>query len=176
MHTRAHAPAVSPSSVANTSLSISVSGNATKIGNSTETSSSSHETDPTIVSLVSYQSLPELAAPASTTTTASADITATVVHSTNGTIVFNVTGTRLVIGTTTYTVVNGTGIFNQHSMGVHIEATVVNGSTTSHLVLNGEVTGTISGETTGFNVSFNDPQSKLAGSFFLSLDGTLTLS
>ncbi len=104
-------------------------------------------------------------------------ITATIVHSTNGTITFNVTGTSLVIGSTTYTVDNGTGIFNQHSMVVVVQATVTSGSTSGHLVLKGVATkaSTVEGAG-GYSVSFTDPQSKLAGSFFLSLDGTLTIS
>lgn len=92
-------------------------------------------------------------------------------------MIFNVTGTSLTIGSTTYHVVNVTGVFNQHSMIVVLDATVTNGSTTGHLILIGKVAGTTSGEGThGFNVSFGSPQSKLAASFFLSLDGTLTLS
>ena len=92
-------------------------------------------------------------------------------------MMFNVTGTRLRIGSTNYNVVNGTGMFNQHSMIVVVHATVTSGSTIGHLVLISEVTGTASGEgSQGFNVSFGSAQSKLAASFFLSLDGTLSLS
>jgi hypothetical protein len=157
----------------NKSLSISVSGNATKIGNSTETASSSHApTDsPATTSTVL------LAPSGQPTVTANAQIVATVIRSNNGTIMFNVTGTSLTIGTTTYNVANGTGIFNQHSMIVVLHATVTNGSTTGHLILIGEVTGTAPGEGShNLSVSFGSPQSKLAASFFLSLDGTLTLS
>src|SRR6266567_2466683 len=47
MHTQAHVTIVSPSSTTNTSVSISVSGNATKIGNSTRTAPSHAHTDST---------------------------------------------------------------------------------------------------------------------------------
>jgi hypothetical protein len=173
MHTQAQSLVVAPSSTTNKSLSISVSGNATKIGNSTETASSSHAPadSPAATSTVL------LAPSGQPTVTANAQIVATVIRSNNGTIMFNVTGTSLTIGTTIYNVVNGTGIFNQHSMIVVLHATVTNGSTTGHLILIGEVTGTASTEGSHtVNVSFGSPQSKLAASFFLSLDGTLTLS
>lgn len=173
LHTQAQPSVVAPSSTTNTSLSISVSGNATKIGNSTETASTSH----TDMDSTASSSSAILAPPDQTSVHANALITATVIRSNNGTMMFNVTGTSLTIGSTTYNVINGTGIFNQHSMIVVLHATVTSDSTTGHLILIGEVTGTTSGEGThGFNVSFGSPQSKLTASFFLSLDGTLTLS
>ena len=90
---------------------------------------------------------------------------------------FNVTRTSLQIGSTTYSVGNGIGIFNQHSMVVVVHATVMSGSTTGHLVLIGRVTGPAATEGgNGFNVSFGSPESKLASGFFLSLDGTLIIS
>jgi len=63
-------------------------------------------------------------------------------------------------------------------MIVVLHATVTNGSTTGHLILIGTVAGTFTGEGSGngFNVAFGSPQSKLASSFFLSLDGTMTIS
>ncbi len=173
LHTQAHVTIVSPSSTTNTSVSISVSGNATKIGNSTRTAPSHAHTDSTAASSPAAGAPPDRA-----TVTASATIKATVIRGTNGTMMFNVTGTSLTIGSTTYTVANGSGIFNQHSMIVVLHATVTNGSTTGHLILIGTVAGTFTGEGSGngFNVAFGSPQSKLASSFFLSLDGTMTIS
>ncbi len=174
MHNQAHVPVVSPSTTTNASVSISVSGNATKIGNSTRTAPSTHNhADSTAASSPALGAPPDRA-----TVTASVTIKATVIRTTNGTMLFNVTGTSLTIGSTTYTVTNGSGIFNQHSMIVVLHATVTNGGTTGHMILVGRVTATLTGEGAGngFSVAFGSPQSKLASSFFLSVDGTMTIS
>lgn len=166
VNTQTHPSSTAPSVSVDSSVSISVSGNATRIGHSNETASQSHGH--------SHSHL----GPQVVSTTASATIKGTVILSTNGTMRFNITGTSLTIGSTTYTVVNGSGIVNRHSMIVVLHATVMNGNTIGHLILIGRVTGTLpqEGSGSGMNVSFSSPQSKLASSFFLSLDGTLTLS
>jgi hypothetical protein len=52
---------------------------------------------------------------------------------------------------------------------------VSSGSSTGHLILIGVAT-LVSGSSNMFTITFSDPQSKLAGEFFLSLKGTLTIS
>ncbi len=175
LHAQPQLSTGTPSNNRNSSLSISASGNSSVIGKSSTATGEQHAGQHATGVASAGQSSNEKA----TTPGASVQITATIVHSTNGTITFNVTGTSLVIGSTTYTVDNGTGIFNQHSMVVVVQATVSTGSTTGHLVLKGTATpssSTVEGGAGGYSVSFTDPQSKLAGSFFLSLDGTLTIS
>jgi hypothetical protein len=158
-----------------TSLSFSISGNATTIGNATKSPTPDPDLGPVVASSSPVLSLSQ---PASVHVTAS--IVSTIVKETNGTWLFNVTGTVLTIGSTSYNVVNGTGIYNQHSLVIVVHATVTNGGTTSRLVLIGEANGALTssneGSTSSVGVTFGAPQSKLAGRFFLSLDGTLTVS
>jgi hypothetical protein len=152
-----------------TTLSCSISGNATPIGNATKSSTPKAD----LVAVVASSSpVGSSSQPASVHATAS--IVSTIVKKTNGTWMFNITGTVLTIGSTHYNVINGTGIFNQHSLVIIVHATVTNGGTTSRLVLIGEANGALTSSSVG--VTFDAPQSKLAGRFFLSLDGTLTLA
>lgn len=171
LHSTTHATPASGGS--NSSLSISASGNSSAIGKSSGAPHSDIAKDQP-----SSSTPPQAGNEEATTPGSSVQIAASIVHTTNGTIRFNVTSGSLVIGSTTYKVDNGTGILNQHSMIVIVQATVTSGSTTAHLVLKGEATKAASNAEAGigYDVSFTDPQSKLAGHFFLSLDGTLTIN
>ena len=173
LHSTTHATPATASGGSNSSLSISASGNSSGIGKSSGALHSDQAKDQS-----SSSTPPQTGNEKATTPGSSVQIAASIVHTTNGTITFTVTSGSLLIGSTSYKVDNGTGIFNQHSMIVVVQATVTSGSTTAHLVLKGEATKASSnGEGgTGYNVSFTDPQSKLAGHFFLSLDGTLTIN
>jgi hypothetical protein len=124
-----------------TTLTISGSGTATKIGNRTISES------------------------------ASISLTATVVKSSPGRGMLNFTGGTLTIGsgeggTTTYTVVSGHGIITYHSdkMVLHLVVKDSSGKT-FHLILFGVHAKASS--TTAFNVDFRMPQSKLAHLWFL---------
>lgn len=171
LHSTTHATLASGGS--NSSLSISASGNSSVIGKSSGAPHSDNVKDQS-----SSSAPPPSGNEKATTPGSSIQIAASILHSTNGTIRFNVTSGSLVIGSTTYKVDNGTGIFNQHRMIVVVQATVTSGSSTAHLVLKGEATkATSNGEGgTGYDVSFTDPQSKLARHFLLSLDGSLTIN
>ena len=154
-----------------TSLSInSFHGNATTIGNSTSQMSDA-QIPPVAVSSQATRSQS-----GSGPVSASVSIASKIIRQNNGTIVFNVTGTSLIIhsatGIQTFNVVNGTGIFNQHSLIVNVHATVTMGTETAQLIL----IGTANSTTGSITVRFESPQSKLAGSFFLSFDATLTIS
>ena len=154
------------------SLSInSFHGNATKIGSSTTSPTAEAQIPPIAASQAVHSQ------PISSLLPASVSIASKVIHQSNGTILFNVTaGTSLIIGSgtgsETFTLVNGTGIFNQHSLVVIVHATVTMGSDSGQLVLIGEANST----TGNIMVGFASPQSKLAGRFFLSFDATLTVS
>ncbi len=151
-----------------TSLSIkSFEGNATRIGNSTTPTTPEPDVPP--VALPSQAAQPQ---PGSGLVSASVNITSKIIRQNEGVILFNVTGTSLRIGSETFMVVDGTGIFNLHSLVVNVHATVTMGSDSGQLVLIGRA-----GSTTGSTmVGFASPQSKLAGSFFLSFDAKLTVS
>jgi hypothetical protein len=95
-----------------------------------------------------------------------------IIRQNEGVILFNVTGTSLRIGSETFTVINGTGIFNRQSLVVNVHATVTMGGDSGQLVLIGRADST-TGSTT---VGFASPQSKLAGRFFLSFDARLMVS
>jgi hypothetical protein len=74
----------------------------------------------------------------------------------------SITGT-LVIGSTTYWIIQGHGIINKHGY-VQITARTALGNHKYELVLHGKLQGN--------NVVFNSPQSKLSSQYFLSLSGT----
>ncbi len=151
-----------------TSLSIkSFEGNATRIGNST--------TAPTPDPDIPPVAIPSQATPLQTGSglvPANVSITSRIIRQNEGIILFNVTGTSLRVGSETFMVVNGTGIFNQNSLVVNVHATVTMGSDSGQLILIGRA-GSATGNTM---VGFASPQSKLAGSFFLSFDAKLTVS
>lgn len=160
-----------PATARLSSLSIKASGTATPIGNG---SIPQIENLPVTVPVVPIR--PAVPIPSSSQQVkANVSITSTVLHNNTGVIVYNITGTSLTIGDKTYRVVNGTGIFNQQSLVVVLHATVTLGDTTGVLILIGQADHALS--TTGsVGVTFTSPQSKLAGQFFLSLKGSLTLS
>ena len=167
----ASAPVV-PSAGKLASLSItSFHGNATKIGNSTAAPATEADIPPVAAPSQAAQSQSS-----SGLVSASVKIVSNIIHHNNGTIVFTVTGTSLTIHSTTgletFNVVDGTGIFNKQSLVVIVHATVTMGSESNQLVLIGRATST----TGTITVGFASPQSKLAGSFFLSFDATLTIS
>src|SRR2546425_1693765 len=149
------------------SLSINVSGNATTVGDRATPSVPPTQMIPALVS-----DTPEASSP---TFHATVTISSKVVNQNDAIVQFNVTSVTLKIGSTTYTGVNGTGIFNQHSLVVVVHATVASGSSSGMLILIGHASTslTTNGSTT---VTFSSPQSKLASSDFLSLKGTLTVS
>jgi hypothetical protein len=163
-HTLQAAPA---SSTKLSSLSISVSGNATTIGNDSAPPSPPNQALPTIAT----------EAPATSSPIIHSDVmlSAKVANQNDGVVQFNITSVTLKIGSTTYTGINGTGIFNQHSLVVVVHASVSSGSSSGMLILIGHASAslTTNGSTT---VTFSSPQSKLASSDFLSLTGKLTVS
>ena len=131
-----------------TSISISGSGTAFKIGNKTITES------------------------------ASIHLTGSVDRSSTGRGMLNLTGGSLTVGGTTYTVVRGHGMINFHSDRMTLHLVVKDGSgNLLHLILNGKHTKIATGETgKGFTVDFLMPQSKLAHLWFLKFQGaTVTL-
>src|SRR3990172_6911308 len=109
--------------------------------------------------------------------TAPFSISATIIQKNSSAVIaYRVeTGSSLTIDETTYDIVNGTGIFNQHSLVVVLHATVQSGDWTGTLILHGHVDQALSDPGT-VSVSFDTPQSKLASMFFLELEGTLILS
>ena len=151
-----------------TSLSInSFHGNATKIGNSTSVPTP----EPDIPPVAAPSQAAQLQA-GSSLVLAFVNITSKILDQNHGVIVFNVTGTSLMIGSETFMVKNGTGIFNLQSLVVNVHATVKMGSDSGQLVLIGRANST----TGSITVGFASPQSKLAGSFFLSFDAKLIMS
>ncbi len=133
-----HRPA--PPLAVGTTLTISGSGTAFKIGNRTVTES------------------------------ASISLTATVIKSSPGRGMLNFTSGTLTIGSNTYTVVRGHGIITFHSDRMILHLVVKNSAgDTFHLILNGRHAKASS--TTAFTVDFTMPQSKLAHSWFLKING-----
>ena len=131
-----------------TSVAVSGSGTAYKIGNKTITES------------------------------ASIHLTGNVDRSSTGRGMLNLTGGSLTVGGTTYTVVRGHGMVNYHSDRMTLHVVVKDGSgNLLHLILNGRHGKVATGETvTGFSVDFLMPQSKLAHLWFLKFQGaTVTL-
>jgi len=120
---------------------------------------------------------PEIRPPDDEMSVASVSISATVIQKNSSAVIaYRVeAGGSLTIGETTYDIVNGTGIFNQHSLVVVLHATVQSGDWTGMLILHGHATQALSDPGT-VSVDFDTPQSKLAAKFFLELEGTLTLS
>ncbi len=107
---------------------------------------------------------------------ASVSISATVIQKNSSAVIaYNVTGGSLTIAGTPYQIVNGTGIFNQHSLVVVLHATVTMDDWTGILVLFGHTDEALS-DSGSVSVTFDMPQSKLASKFFLELKGTLPLS
>jgi len=159
------APSVSSTKLA--SLSIAVSGNATAIGNDSVAHVPANQVLPTVATEASAQSSPSAHADVS--------VSAKISNQNDAVMQFNVTSVTLKIGSTIYTGINGTGIFNQHSLIVVMHASVSSGSSSGMLILIGHASAslTANGSTT---VIFSSPQSKLASSVFLSLKGTLTIS
>ena len=112
----------------------------------------------------------------SMTESASISLTATVVRSNPGRGMLNFTGGTLTISSgeassNTYTVVSGRGIITYHSdkMVLHLVVKDSAGNT-FHLILYGLHAKASS--TTAFNVDFRMPQSKLAHLWFLSFPST----
>jgi len=149
------------------SLSISVSGNATAIGDSSTPHVPPNQVLPAIATQDSAESSQNVHADVS--------VSAKIANQNNAIVQFNITSVTLKIGSTTYTGSNGTGIFNQHSLVVVVHASVSSGSSSGMLILIGHASAslTTNGNTT---VTFSSPQSKLASSDFLSLTGKLTIS
>ncbi len=152
------------------SLAVVAHGNATVIG-------AGNESNPPMPSLIVTTEPPVSIGPVENQSmTASVSIKATVdSRNESAVITFDITGSLLTIGSKTYTVVNGTGIFNQRSLVVVLHATVTLAGTSSILVLIGHADSALSSNGS-VGVMFGSPESKLAGKFFLSLKGTLTLS
>jgi hypothetical protein len=157
----------SPDSIKLSSLSISASGNATAIGNDSNSQSPPDQVSASVITDASPTSSP--------TVHTDVSLSAKAVSRNDAVVQFNITSVTLKIGSTTYTGDNGTGIFNQHSLIVVVHATVSSGSSSGMLILIGHATASLTsnGSTT---VTFSSPQSKLASSDFLSLNGTLTIS
>ncbi len=148
------------------SLSVVAHGNATVIGAGSESNPPIVTPEPPIsIEPVRNQSM-----------TASVSIKAAVdSRNESAVITFDITGSSLTIGSKTYAVVNGTGIFNQRSLVVVLHAAVTSSGTSSMLILIGHADSALSSNGS-VGVMFGSPESKLAGKFFLSLKGTLTLS
>lgn len=91
----------------------------------------------------------------------------------SGVITYRITSGTLEIGDTDYELVDGTGIFNQHSLVVVLHAATSSEGPSLVLIGHAEEPQSNPGSAA---VAFTSPQSKLAGKFFLNLDsGTLTL-
>lgn len=130
-------------------LSITGSGTAYKIGNKTITES------------------------------ASITLTSTVARSNPGHGILNFTSGSLTIGSNTYTVVRGHGNVNGHNDRMVLHLVVKNSAgDTFHLILNGKFQKTSNPEGgSGFTVDFTMPQSKLAHLWFLKFpSATVTTS
>ena len=164
-----------PASLGLSSLSIAADGNATVIGNMDGVD----DARPAELSLpvsIPIGNSPEMRPPNGEMSAASVSISATVVQKNSSAVIaYKVSGSSLTIGGTTYQIVNGTGIFNQHSLVVVLHATVQSGDWTGMLILHGHAKQALSDPGT-VSVDFDTPQSKLAAKFFLELKGTLTLS
>jgi len=167
-----------PASIGLTSLSIAADGNAIAIGSMDHID----ESRPELGEVSLPVSTPvgdnlEMRPPNGVMLAANVSISATVVQKNSSAVIaYRVeTGGSLTIGETTYDIVNGTGIFNQHSLVVVLHATVQSGDWTGMLILYGHAKQALSGPGT-VSVDFDTPQSKLAAKFFLGLEGTLTLS
>ena len=167
----------SPASMGLATLSITADGNARAIGNTGQMVDARPEsTPPSLPITLPVSGDIEMMPPAGDVSPASVLITATVLQKNSSAVIaFNITGTSLTIGETTYQVVNGTGIFNQRSLVVVLHATVTTSDWTGTLVLIGHADQALS-DPESVGVTFDSPQSKLASKFFLDLSGTLTLS
>lgn len=165
-----------PASMGLASLSIAADGNATAIGNM-EGVDDARPAELGLPVSIPIGNSPEMRPPDGEMSAASVSISATVVQKNSSAVIaYRVeTGSSLTIDETTYDIVNGTGIFNQHSLVVVLHATVQSGDWTGTLVLHGHAKQALSDPGT-VSVDFDTPQSKLAAKFFLELDGTLTLS
>lgn len=171
-------PSHTPASLGLNSLSITAEGNATAIGSMDHVDDSRPElSDLSLPVSTPVGDNPEMRPPSGVMSAANVSISATVVQkNTSAVIAYRVeTGSSLTIGETTYDIVNGTGIFNQHSLVVILHATVQSGDWTGMLILHGHAKQALSDPGT-VSVDFDMPQSKLASKFFLELEGTLTLS
>jgi len=167
-----------PASLALSSLSIAADGNATMIGSMEHIDDSRPElSDLSLPVSIPVTDNPEMRPPSGEESTASVSISATVIQKNSSAVIaYRVeTGSSLTIDETTYDIVNGTGIFNQHSLVVVLHATVQSGDWTGTLILHGHAKQALSAPGT-VSVDFDTPQSKLAAKFFLELEGTLTLS
>jgi len=167
-----------PASMGLASLSIAADGNAIAIGSMDHID----ESRPELGEVSLPVSTPvgdnlEMRPPSGVMSAANVSISATVVQKNSSAVIaYRVeAGGSLTIGETTYDIVNGTGIFNQHSLVVVLHATVQSGDWTGMLILHGHATQALSDPGT-VSVDFDTPQSKLAAKFFLELEGTLTLS
>ena len=165
-----------PASMGLASLSIAADGNATAIGNMDGVD----DAGPAELSLpvsIPIGNSPEMRPPDDEMSAVSVSISATVIQKNSSAVIaYRVeTGSSLTIDETTYDIVNGTGIFNQHSLVVVLHATVQSGDWTGTLILHGHAKQALSAPGT-VSVDFDTPQSKLAAKFFLELEGTLTLS
>ncbi len=166
-----------PAAVDQAIISITANGTATQVGKPAERSELARP-ERTPISLPVILPAPErrMTPIATDSSSASVSITAVVVERNNtSVIVFGADGTSLTIGGVTYQVVNGTGIFNQHSLVVVFHGTVQTGDWTGTLILIGPADQALSDPGT-VAVTFNSPQSKLASKFFLELDGTIRLA
>ena len=137
-----HRPA--PPIAKGTTLTISGSGTAFKVGNKT------------------------------TTENAHTSLTATVVRSSPGRGMLNFTGGTLTIGSATYTVVRGHGTMNFHSHIMSLHLVVKNSAGDMfHLILYGRhlKSAMVEGSSGAFTVDFLMPQSKLAHLWFLKFVG-----
>jgi hypothetical protein len=113
------------------------------------------------------------------TESASITLTATVARSSPGRGMLNFTGGSLTIGSNTYTVVRGHGTVNGHSDKMILHLTVKNSAgDTFHLILHGKFQKTSHVESgAGFTIDFVMPQSKLAHLWFLKFpSATATIS
>lgn len=168
----------SPASAELAALSITADGDAVAIGDMDHTADAGkpESTPPRLPITLPISDDIEMMPPAGDVSAANVSITATVLQrNSSAVIAFNITGTSLTIGETTYQVVNGTGIFNQRSLVVVLHATVSTGDWTGTLILIGHADEALS-DPDSVGVTFDSPQSKLASKFFLDLSGTLTLS
>jgi hypothetical protein len=87
----------------------------------------------------------------------------------------NLTGT-VTVDRTTYNVVSGSGIYNLRSQLVELQGVFMNQAQPNLLILHGNAGSGHTEGSGGIPVNFPCPQSKLTATWFLQLDGTITLA
>jgi hypothetical protein len=96
----------------------------------------------------------------------------------NGNIKLRVTSGTITIGTNTYTIQNGNGVYDPATGHIIITArvNVQSGEKGRNLILFGYVSTSYGSDNLGGPVTFVKPLSKLSGAYFLAINANLALS